>query len=594
MVDGGQRRWSREQFLELLDDEDLTALRRDWALPPVEVVRRDTPDFLAALDARSTTTLLREVLALHTPTLQMLRDVLGFLTRHAAPVRTTGSLLVLDEELDIAPQQVDSVLKWSDKVLRRTDEETWKDLQRRFEEEIVPLFDKVEEYGNVDVRRRQERVMDSYRRAMGGGSLEIRKVVTADFNERGVKLRKQYVTRLGELVEKLRAVSDRAAAGAGKALLRNIGDLHDAHRRRLYDSRRDIDNADETSHRSSSANEPTAADEEIWKRFVESVLFLSDVEESATAVDLLRMDLFRKRPQLFEVWVVVTILEQLRRLGFRIELLGLGTSDAGRTLWNLNYAKSSKPIARCSRARDGAECFLFYQLFRAGERRDDMPDLALLPSSDAGDRPIWILDPKHSERRGYQRRDYEEVGRRYHATFVPQRTWIVEFYPRPDLGDRNPIVFVEGAELIRDVSPGGSGLPYLLSALGELHRGPAATTMAVIDISGSFRDKLPRVVDDVRARAAEGMDLSDDVIWFSDSATLGTGFLDLLAGRPMVHAGGGGTSFAPVLKLIEQLDREGGCATSLRIYSDGGFSDVSLDDALAQLRERGDAEIVNV
>src|SRR5215213_7452937 len=94
-----QRRWSREQFLELLDDEDIAALTRQWELA-------HDADFAAALDARSATTVLRDVLALHTPTLRMLREVFGFLLRHASPVRTTGSLLVLDEEFDIAPQEV--------------------------------------------------------------------------------------------------------------------------------------------------------------------------------------------------------------------------------------------------------------------------------------------------------------------------------------------------------------------------------------------------------------------------------------------------------------------------------------------------------
>lgn len=580
-----QRRWSREQFLELLDDEDIAALRRRWELP-------SDADFAAALDARSSTTLLRDVLALHTPTLGMLRDVLAFLARHAAPVRTTGSLLVLDEEFDIDPQQVAAVLDWSPKAMRRTGEETWTDLQRRLDEEILPLFDKVEEYGRVDVRRRQEQVYKTYMRAMRGGSLEMRRTVTAEFDRDGLRVREQYVKKLGDLVETLTAVRDRVPDGTGRILLKNLDDFHHGHRSRLEEARYDIDHADEVSNRTRSADDPAPEDEETWKRFAESVLFLADVEESVAGADLLRMDLFRKRPQLFEVWIVVTVLGELRRLGFRVELLGLGTSPAGRTLWNLNYAKSSKPIARCFRSGDGVECFLFYQLFRAGKTRDDMPDLALLPTSDPHDRPIWILDPKHSERRGYARRDYEHVARRYHGTFAPQRTWIVEFYPRPDLGPDNPLTFEEGAALIRDVSPGGVGLPLLLAALREVHGVPAGRTMAVIDVSGSFHDKLPRVLDDLRRQLDAGMPLADDVIWFADNATLGIGLLDMMVGRIPLPERGGGTSFAPVLALIDRLDREGGAPASLRIYTDRGFGDVDLDTALTTLRQRGHAELI--
>ena len=68
-------------------------------------------------------------------------------------------------------------------------------------------------------------------------------------------------------------------------------------------------------------------------------------------------------------------------------------------------------MAKFVHRRDGTTFFLFYQLFRPGARRDDMPDIALLPSEHPDDRPIWIADPKHSERRGYSMRDYEAVAR---------------------------------------------------------------------------------------------------------------------------------------------------------------------------------------
>jgi PD-(D/E)XK nuclease superfamily len=217
---------------------------------------------------------------------------------------------------------------------------------------------------------------------------------------------------------------------------------------------------------------------EVWKLFAEDVLSLAEAEESASVVDLFRMDLFRKRPQLYEVWVVVAVLRFMRTAGYKVEMLTLLTTRTGRIVWNLNYAKSQAPIARLVRASDGSERFLFYQLFRPGERRDEMPDIALMPSRLQGDKPVWIMDPKHSERGAYSFSDYAEVGMRYQSAFSPLRTWIVEFYPRPELGVDNPLAIAEGVELIRDGSPDGAGYKYLVNELRELH-GSAVQTVAI-------------------------------------------------------------------------------------------------------------------
>ena len=317
-------------------------------------------------------------------------------------------------------------------------------------------------------------------------------------------------------------------------------------------------------------------EKEIWRRFVEDLLFLSDLEESSEVVDVLRMDLFRKRPQLYELWILVSILKFMRRAGYKVEMLSLRTTEGGRIVWNLNYARSSTAVARLLRASDSSEYFLFYQLFRPGERRDDMPDIALLPSDRAGDRPVWIMDPKHSERGGYALKDYQEVGLRYQATFTAQRTWIVEYFARPDLVVDNPLSFAADVQLIRDVAPDRAGYAWLLRALEEFHGCPVGATLAVIDVSGSFLPYLNRVKDDLRKLRAEGVGLSDDIVWFGEKAARVEGCLAALEQDKLELPQdlGGGTAVSPALVLVEALLREASVVYAVRLYTDGEFGDI--------------------
>jgi len=71
-------------------DEDIRELWRRWSLPTRDTIRRDDP---GCDRVGSHTTLLRDVVALRTATLEMLRDVLAFLASHGASARTTGSHL---------------------------------------------------------------------------------------------------------------------------------------------------------------------------------------------------------------------------------------------------------------------------------------------------------------------------------------------------------------------------------------------------------------------------------------------------------------------------------------------------------------------
>lgn len=610
-----QKRLSRDEFLDLLDDEDVEALWKLWNLPPAISMSKKAPVFVAAVEKRSHTSLLQDALSLGTPTLHMLRDLLTFLDGHHAALRTTGSLVVLNDEFDIAPQQVDTALKWSAKKLRRHPTHTWEEIETQIRDEITPLFRKIDTYGEVRIDEDEEDPGEIYMGAITGSGFPGSKV-TVFCDVKGFRAREEYIAKLAALQQKLAPIYNFGANTPAQRTISVIEGLLREEQGRFYEDQDKINRSDRERYWSSRTR-LTEEDREAWKRFEEAVLFLAEIEESSEIVDLLRMDLFRNRPQLYELWIVVAILGFMRRAGYGVELLGLRTTESGRTVWNLNYSKSQTPIARLLRRSDGTKYYLFYQLFRTGTKRANMPDIALMPSGRATDRPVWIMDPKHSERRSYSLADYRDVGQRYQTTFRPRRTWLVEYYPRPDLGPKNPLDLSEArpagawrralrlltqqtpigpgeAELIRDVAPEGLGYASLLNRLMEFHGYPA-TTMVVIDLSSSFAANLPRVKDDLRELLAQGVVLSQDIIWFADKATSISGYLDdLERGVLEPPAGlGGATLFGPALELLLSRARDGSEVQSLRIYTDGGFTDISIDDARERLTQYGDVKVVD-
>lgn len=590
-----QKILSRDEFLELLDDEDVAALWRKWQLPSVAQVSRTAPAFVAAVHERSNTTLLQDVTSLRTVTLQMLRDVLAFLSSQKSAVRTTGSLLVLDEEFDIAPQQVNAALKWSSRALRHSSA-TWGELAKRFEAEVSPLLERIARYGGVQFGRKPENVMKTVMRTeMEGAPYQTRFITAATYDPDGLQLREEYGKKLEEIDQKISALHDRLADAHAQELLSNVTELSRKYHAALW---RDYDNIKraEDKQKRRIGSSLTANDFEVWKSFAEDILSLADVEESASVVDLFRMDLFRKRPQLYEVWVVVAVLRWMRSAGYEVEMLTLLTTHTGRTIWNLNYAKSQVPIARLVRASDGHKYFLFYQLFRPGRHRDEMPDIALLPSCRPDDRPLWIMDPKHSERGAYSLANYAEVGTRYQSAFSPIRTWVVEFYPRRELGVENPITITKNVELIRNVSPESAGYRYLVGELRKLH-GSVVQTVAIVDISGSFAGALKRVSDDLRDLLAQGHVLHDEIIWFADNATRARANLEALeSGRDLQPPTGlgSGTSFRQAMETAETLCKDVQGTLSLRIYTDRQFNDVSLEEATNHLRRWAEVKVVDL
>ena len=193
---------------------------------------------MAAVEARSKTSLLQDALRLRTPTLRMLRDVLTFLIDQNAAARTTGSQVVLEDEFDIAPQQVNATLLWSASVVRRHAAATWGDLSRRFHEEIVPLFSKFARYGEVE--RRRENPMKVAIRIERGGSPIMGRTVEVDYDAKGLEARKEYVKQLSDLNRKLAGLGDLDLEGSAGELVGKLNALWHRHYSPLNDDLNDI------------------------------------------------------------------------------------------------------------------------------------------------------------------------------------------------------------------------------------------------------------------------------------------------------------------------------------------------------------------
>jgi hypothetical protein len=79
MTSSPQHRWSHDQLVELLDDEDIGQVKKKLDMTSSGNTVNDANAFKVATAALSDTTLLQEIMVLKTNTLQMLRDVFAFL-----------------------------------------------------------------------------------------------------------------------------------------------------------------------------------------------------------------------------------------------------------------------------------------------------------------------------------------------------------------------------------------------------------------------------------------------------------------------------------------------------------------------------------
>ncbi len=498
--------------------------------------------------------------------LWMLRDVTSILQQYGVHARTTNSIVVLSDEFELTQQQFDLATKWSDQILASAHRNTWSELESELEESIVPALD--------DIRRRAEPRIDEEREDIveaairiktGRGPARQRRWTEADFSEEILEEYRDLVRMLGDAVPP--ELEHDPVGGRFAQRLNDVVGRHTAKHDRFV---RDIRHAERRLHSSRRGIEDS--EREPIRIFIEKLKFLADWERSDHFADLLQIDIFRHRPQLYELWILCRIIRTMATGGFGVALLEVTEDEQTGRRWELKYAKASRPVVRLSRGNE--ELFLFYQLFR---RRDggDMPDISLWENPTATGDAIWIIDPKHSEKGGYSVSDYQATAERYRRKFRPRLfSTIVEYFPRHDLS-------APPSDVILDVRPGGTGISVLLRMLHEAHElGPVC--VAVVDVSSSFEPKISEAISELSTRRATGV-WSDQFITFADQAIVHTGLAGLLsnAGEMLRGIAGGDTRLAPLLTAMRSAQAIMGVDVRFVVVSDFNFADGSEDDLAA-------------
>jgi len=297
---------------------------------------------------------------------------------------------------------------------------------------------------------------------------------------------------------------------------------------------------------------------------------------------MLQIDIWSARPQLFEIWVLMTLLRWIHSRGYAIEFLKTENKGEGSPFrWNLSYSKDSKPCA-VVRHRDGSKQFVFYQLYRPS---GDMPDISLLEDDDSSSRPVWSVDPKHSEKGGYSRQDYEATANRYRDSFGARLSLIIEYFERPDLGGINPIEFGPRAKLIRDCRPDGAGLPILFSELAEFHP-QMSQVLVCIDCSSSFSSSQQTALESLRQSLKnDRRPFTREYICFAGSALIVDGFDKWISSEEcsmMLPLGlVSGTASEPLFKAIAEAQKRV-VISEIILVTDGEF-DLPIESVINRI-----------
>jgi hypothetical protein len=316
-----------------------------------------------------------------------------------------------------------------------------------------------------------------------------------------------------------------------------------------------------------------------FDKFLEDLHLLADLIQGEGLFDLLRLDIWSSRPQLYEVWVMLSILGWIEGQGYRVELRrAVDSPNKAPFEWDLAYSRDSRPCATVFDSSSTPVGHLFYQLYRPS---GDMPDISMLKETDPFSAPVWSVDPKHSPRRGYALTDYRRTAERYRDSFGAKLSLVAECFPRPW---SNPTDFGDGAKLFVDCNPSGSGLPLLLAELQTFHP-PTAQWLLCIDFSSSFADRrdgaLQRLRGRVRASGEECRFVKEYVCFAGNAVSVRATQTWLTDGTLEDPGVKGGTSFAPLYRVIGKVVK------ALRVQrvvlvTDGEF-DIPLEVAKTRL-----------
>ena len=580
-----------ERVLALLQQDERRNFMRACGLEP----DAKTTDLEKALAGLPRYEVIRIFLSVAAPTLQMIMDVFRAMEQLGIAVRTTGCVFVLanaigghkmQKEIVFSPQSVGILSEWtsfSESAVRSTSfnelAERWKSFQ--------DIWRRLIRRAEVNIERGELDIVESY---INHENVYEDDMDCTDYKAQAVlKYILQKVERVHALIVEVQEedlqdslISLRygmaSFLGAARKTLAPKNGQQRRLRRRSYGKDEDEPPERVLVERYTTKQFPDEID-----RFIEDAFLLGNISQRSPPqlADLLRLDLWSSRPQMYEIWLLLSILVWLLHKGYKVQLckLDMDTADSA-TRWNLSFSREKDPCAVITRKVQQPQ-YLFYQVYRAS---GDMPDICL--SSGIGEefQAIWSLDAKHSERSGYSATDYRKTAERYRDSLGASLSVVAEYFDRSDIGQANPITYGHATALVRACRPGSPGRDVLFDLLSPFH--PAVGGILVcIDFSESFCSQRSTIASEFREWCMRGnVTCLDRFVSFANKAEVYEGFNQWLqnpeAALPACSVGSG-TYAAPLIEIVRQEVRNAQ-VSSIMLLTDGQF-DMSIGEIVSHL-----------
>jgi hypothetical protein len=574
-----------ENLIRMLSVMEFGSLVSELGLP----VNSTTEDAFERLRTLPRYEAVRLFLKAADVTLNVLRDIFLVLERLGVAVRTKGCVFILASpsnltdktEVAFSPQTVGTVCRWPSNRRWKRPHTPFQELKTRWDKVHRVLYSLTSKSDLNTGRGRFEF------RPGPAGVTPIYKAGKESVNIRALQVLEHFLPKLLGLVNKFSQSSKPVPSKETTIIIREAETLVARWQQVLRRTAR---------HRARLPHSPALTERDVesftipnftyeFDRLLEDMYLLFDLEEAVQDPDLLRLDVWTTRPQLYEIWVMMSIIGWLISRGYKVELLQKTATPQGTPFrWNLSYSKDTKPCASISDVY-GNQRYLFFQLYRPSK---DMPDISLLSNSDPASKPIWSVDPKHSEKKGYKIDAYRETAERYRDSFRAELSIVVEYFDRSDVTTANPSIFSRNALLVHDCQPAGIGLPLLLKELDKFHP-ISKKALICLDLSQSFFSTLSANLPALRIKLLSDpnyVEILDEYVCFAGSAGVVRGIRKWLSdsSKELLLANNlaAGTSARPLVEAARAIIKAHH-VTRLLLVSDGQF-DSPTDKVLRELQ----------
>lgn len=463
-------------------------------------------DLLKAIRHKPKYDIVRFFIQAANPTLIMLQEIFKILEIFNISTRTTKCIFMLSNpsnieqptELIFTQQSIEAICQWSDKKQINANGinsptqllEDWKNFRS--------IWKRLLQQANPNKRSRR---IDPVKSIIRGQTLY--KKDSYHFDEKAYSVLSHFGNSIDRLLLELKKIPTTIIPNELTLILDDVQKLHNA----ITMQKKNLPRELHLQLKQSKKLESTTIQKYTTKlfpndfdKYLENIYELSNLIQGEGLANMIQLNIWSSRPQLFEIWILLKLLEWFQNNGYEIEILKK-TERKQQSIfqWNLSYTKDQEPCASISNPIKNSKHYLFYQLYIPG----DMPDISLLKGPKSSDIPIWAVDPKHSEKGGYSLSAYRNTAIRYHKHFGANIALILEYFDREDLGSVNPIEFIKNAKLIRGCSPFGSGMKIFFKELSSYHP-RINTTLICIDCSSSFKNKRDEILTKLHSKYQTG------------------------------------------------------------------------------------------